>query len=94
MVPLLYFQLLGAALFGIGIESFLGRNATARTYQNMLNLKIIWSGAVILGMIITFIEQPDEFAFIHWVVLSVFVIFHLLWVVWRIRIGKLLNSKS
>jgi hypothetical protein len=85
-------RIVAAALFGIGIESFLGRNADAHTYKNMLNLKIIWSGAVILGFLLTFIEMSDKSSVAQWLVLMVFVIFHILWWVWRIKIGKQLTS--
>ena len=35
-------RLVGAALLAIGIESYLGRNASAAVFEAMLNLKIIW----------------------------------------------------
>lgn len=84
-------RIVAAALFGIGIESFLGRNADLHTYKNMLNLKIIWSGFVILGIILTFFEQQYASVVAQWLVLMIFVVFHILWFVWRIRVGKLLN---
>ena len=34
-------RLVAAALMGIGLESYLGRNAGVEAYQGMLNLKII-----------------------------------------------------
>ena len=37
-------RLVAAALFGIGIQSYLGRNESAETFRGMLNLKMIWSG--------------------------------------------------
>ena len=36
-------RLAAAALFGIGIESFMGRNAGRESFKGMLQLKIIWS---------------------------------------------------
>ena len=36
-------RLVAAALFGIGLESFLGRNSGPESYHGMLRLKIIWS---------------------------------------------------
>ena len=50
-------RIVAAALFGIGIESFIGRNATAQTFKNMLNLKIIWSGTTILGIGLSIIQS-------------------------------------
>jgi hypothetical protein len=46
-------RLVAAALFAIGIESFLGRNASIASFKNILNLKIIWSGSAVTGIIIT-----------------------------------------
>lgn len=85
-------RIVAAALFGIGIESFLGRNADAQTYKNMLNLKLIWSGAVILGVVLTFLQARDGLPAVQWLILIIFAAFHILWWVWRIRIGKLLKS--
>ena len=41
-------RLVASALFGIGIESYLGRNSSGETMVNMLNLKIIWSLSAII----------------------------------------------
>ncbi|MDT8380591.1 MAG: hypothetical protein RQ739_17045 [Desulfotignum sp.] len=84
-------RIVAAALFGIGIESFLGRNADAQTYKNMLNLKLIWSGAVILGIMLTFLQIRGGLPAVQWLILIIFVAFHTLWWIWRIRIGNLLK---
>jgi len=46
-------RLVAAALFAIGIESFLGRNADRSNYRAMLNLKIIWSLAAVTGLLLS-----------------------------------------
>ncbi len=79
-------RIVAAALFGIGIESFLGRNASAQTFKNMLNLKIIWSGATIIGIALSIYQNPHPTTFGHWMILGIFLAFHFLWVFWRIRI--------
>jgi hypothetical protein len=38
-----------AALFGIGIESYLGRNGSVESFLGMLRLKVIWSAMAALG---------------------------------------------
>lgn len=43
-------RVVGAALMGIGIESWLGRNANAEVFRAMLNLKVIWSGSALVGI--------------------------------------------
>ena len=50
-------RLVAAALFGIGIESFLGRNAGLEAYEGMLNLKIIWSLGAVVGLLISLIQE-------------------------------------
>lgn len=67
-----------AALFGIGIESWLCRNEGRRVFQAMLNLKLIWSGFVMVGIITSLIQGGPQFA---WVFLAIFAAFAALW--WR-----------
>jgi hypothetical protein len=83
-------RIVAAALFGIGIESFLGRNAKAQTFKNMLNLKIIWSGATILGVGLSIIQNIYPTTITQWLLLGTFAAFHILWVTWRIKIGRML----
>ena len=84
-------RIVAAALFGIGIESFLGRNATAQTFKNMLNLKIIWSGATIAGVGLSIFQNVYPASIAQWLLLGTFIAFHIVWVIWRIRIGKALT---
>ncbi len=81
-------RIVAAALLGIGIESFLGRNANIQTYKSMLNLKIIWSGATIAGVGLSIYQNPQVSAPIYWVLLTIFIAFHLLWVWWRLKIVR------
>ena len=69
-------RLVGAALMGIGIESFLGRNASREVFDAMLNLKLIWSGSAILGLILSLLAGSAP---VTWLFLSVFVIFFIVW---------------
>jgi len=81
-------RIVAAALFGIGIESFLARNAEAETYKNMLNLKLIWSMSAIIGIGLSIYQSPYESIFAEWFFLMVFAVFNILWLVWRMRIGR------
>ncbi|MFW5790389.1 MAG: hypothetical protein ACOCWE_03955 [Bacillota bacterium] len=78
-------RLVAAALFGIGIESLLGRNGSRESFKAMLNLKIIWSLGAIGGLLLSMEQSPADF--IIWVVLFTFIAFNILWVYWRIRLN-------
>ena len=76
-------RLFAAALLGIGIESLLGRNTSVEAYRAMLNLKIIFSGSAILGILITMSAGGPPLA---WLFLGVFVVFCAVWVTYRLRL--------
>lgn len=80
-------RVVAAALFGIGIESYLGRNAGIEAYQGMLNLKIIWSLAAQVGFLISLLQGAQGAPIMAWVALVVFALFNLLWVYWRWRLA-------
>jgi len=74
-------RVVGAALMGIGIESYLGRNASIDVFKAMLNLKVIWSSSAILGIGLG-IWQGGANA--GWLFLAIFVIFWFVWIYyWR-----------
>lgn len=86
-------RLVAAALFGIGIESWLGRNAEAEIFKNMLNLKIIWSATAVIGILISVFQGAQGVPPVALAVLAIFFAFHCLWVYWRIVIGRLLKNR-
>ena len=73
-------RLVAASLLGIGIESWLGRNSGPESFQAMLNLKLIWSGAAIIGVAWALFEGGPP---VGWVVLIVFAGFNAIWVRYR-----------
>lgn len=74
-------RVVGAALMGIGIESYLGRNAGREVFGAMLNLKVIWSSSAILGISLGLWNGG---AMAGWLFLATFVIFWFVWVYyWR-----------
>jgi len=79
-------RIVAAALLAIGIESFLGRNASVETYKNMLNLKIIWSAAVVAGVSISIYQSSYSTTIFEWLLLLIFLLFNIIWVYWRIRL--------
>jgi len=69
-------RVVGAALMGIGIESYLGRNASTEVFRAMLNLKVIWSSSAILGIGLGIWKGGSQTG---WLFLGIFIVF---WVVW------------
>ena len=75
-------RLVGAALMGIGIESYIGRNAGPDVFRGMLNLKVIWSGAAIFAIALSLLTGERPWG--AWLFLAVFILFNLIWVhYWR-----------
>ncbi len=93
-IDVLLARVVAAALFGIGIESLIGRNTSLDGFKNMLNLKIIWSLTASAGIAWSMIAGAQGRPLMGWLVLATFVIFHFIWWYWRIRVGKLLNSSD
>ncbi|MBA3397860.1 MAG: hypothetical protein H0T89_34870 [Deltaproteobacteria bacterium] len=75
-------RLVAAALFGIGIESYLGRNASADAFRAMLNLKVIWSATAAIGVLWSQLEGGPMAG---WGVFGIFAVFHVAWL--RYRLG-------
>jgi hypothetical protein len=82
-------RIFAAALFGIGIESLLGRNGSLESFKGMLNLKIIWSFATVLGIVISMFHVLLNTVVFLILLLAIFVVFHIVWVYWRIVLNKL-----
>ena len=78
-------RLVAAALFGIGIQSLLGRGETRETYRAMLNLKVIWSAAATIGLVWSQLEGGPP---LGWIFVAVFAGFHAVWVSWRVRLAR------
>lgn len=74
-------RLVGAALMGIGIESLLGRKASADTFRAMLNLKVIWASSALIAIGMGITEGAAPMA---WLFLAIFFVFWCVWVYYRI----------
>lgn len=85
-------RLVAAALFGIGIESLIGRNASAGSFITMLNLKVIWSATATIGILWSMLEGAHDGALFAWLTFGIFAVFHVIWVYWRVRLGKLVAA--
>ncbi len=79
-------RIVAAALFGIGIESFLGRNAGKEWFTNMLDLKIIWSLCASAGIALSLLGGAQGRPVWGWILLLVFIAFNGIWVFFRLRI--------
>lgn len=84
-------RMVGAALAGIGVESFLCRHDTVEVFRAMLRLKCIWSGAAIAGLSLSLAQGAPPAA---WAVLSVFVAFAIVWNHYRLRLRRVPSSQS
>jgi hypothetical protein len=83
-------RLVGAALMGIGLESLLGRNASAETFRALLNLKLIWASSAVLAIGLGLLDGAPAAA---WLFLLIFALFLAVWVYYRLRLGsRRLNS--
>jgi hypothetical protein len=82
-------RIVAAALFGIGIESLLGRNGSLESFKGMLNLKIIWSFATVLGIVISMFHVLLNTVVFLVLLLAIFVVFNIVWVYWRIKLNRL-----
>lgn len=76
-------RLVAAALMGIGLESYLGRNGDREAFRGMLNLKIIWSGTATLGILWSVLAGGPAMA---WAFVAIFGGFNALWVYYRLRL--------
>jgi len=76
-----------AALFGIGTESYLGRNSGSEAYKGMLNLKIIWSASAVIGIGLSLLQGAQSNPPVAWGLLAIFVAFNFLWIYWRKRLA-------
>jgi hypothetical protein len=81
-------RLVAAALFGIGAESLLSRNAPSSSYRSMLSLKIIWSSMAIVGMLVTVIQYPGFRNMVSAALIAVFAVFNLIWSYWKVRLAR------
>ncbi len=79
-------RLVAAALFGIGIQSFIGRNEGPEAFKAMLNLKVIWSASATLGIFISLLEGAPILA---WLLLAIFLAFNLVWTYFAIALRGL-----
>ncbi len=74
-------RLVGAALIGIGVESFLGRNGSVESFRTMLRLKILWSVSASFGIALSIVQGAPALA---WGFLAVFAGFSAVWMYyWR-----------
>lgn len=79
-------RLVGAALIGIGGVSLLANKEGLESYNTLLSLKIIWSLAAILAIIITIIEGAPQAT---WLFLILFAVFSAIWIYYKIIINSL-----
>ena len=82
-------RLVGAALVGIGGESWFGRNADLPSFRTMLRLKVLWSGSAIVGFVASLAEGAPWGA---WLFLGLFAAFSALWTTYAVRLSRIANA--
>lgn len=82
-------RIVAAALFAIGIESFLGRSSDVKTFKAMLNLKIIWSGSAIFGFLLSLLQGSQGRTWSIYLFLIIFCGFNIVWVYFRLKMRDL-----
>ncbi len=78
-------RLVGAALIGIGGISLLENKSSLDSYNSLLTLKILWSLAAIISLVISILE--GEAPKIIWLILIIFTLFSVLWIYYKIKIN-------
>ena len=82
-------RLVGAALIGIGGASFFNYKNTSKeskeSYNIMLTLKILWSIAAIIALLISALNGAPKSI---WLIIITFAIFSGIWQYYKIRINK------
>ncbi len=78
-------RLVGAALVGIGVQSWLGRREGPAAFRAMLNLKIIWSLTACLGLAVSLAQGAPPAT---WLLLAIFAPFSALWMHYRHRLRR------
>ena len=73
-------RIVAAAFIGIGGTSLLLKNHGKETYDTLLTLKIVWSSAAMIGIILTIIEGTSPFS---WAVLGIYLVFFSVWVYYK-----------
>jgi hypothetical protein len=78
-------RIVAAALFGIGTQSLLARNATAGTFRELLGLKVIWSSTATVGIVWSTLDGGPAMG---WAFAAVFAAFCGLWSYYRVRLSS------
>lgn len=78
-------RLVASALMGIGLESYLCRNAGVDVYRTMLKLKIFWSVAANIAIAIAIIQGAPKGA---WIFQAIFLPFSAVWIYWHLNLQK------
>ena len=84
-------RLVAAALLGIGGQSFLMRNAGVDAYRAVLGLKVIWSAAAVLALVIAIGAGAPPAA---WAFLCIFIVFAGIWSHHAIRFRQHANAAA
>ena len=78
-----------SALMGIGVESWLSRDASKDVYRAMLSLKSIWSVCAWASVLWVMMSMPSENTpWGGWVIFVIFLSFSGIWNYYRIQLSQ------
>ena len=87
-------RIAAAALLGVGLESYLGKDQDLRVFAHMLNLKVIWSLACVVGIALSIAQGAQGRPPMAYGFLAIFVGFHAVWVHYRRIVGRALIAAA
>jgi len=76
-------RLVGAALVGIGVQSWRGRHEGREVFRAMLDLKLLWSATATVGLLVSLLQGAPVATGLF---AAVFAAFFCLWGSYRLRL--------
>ncbi len=78
-------RVVAAALVGIGVESYLGRDGSHEQFRGMLRLKVLWSLTANAGIALSIAQGAPAMA---WMFQGIFLGFSALWIHYALRLAR------
>jgi len=84
----IFVRLFAAAILGIAVGSWLARNSGVEIYRVMLNIKLIWVGVGLLGMVISLWEAGWQVTWFAWFIVVILLVFIVVWTYFKNQIKR------
>ena len=76
-------RLVAAALFALGVRSFVARNESLERCRELLALEVIWSGAALAGLVVSALQGAAP---LTWAFAGIFAILTSVWIAYAVRL--------